>query len=127
MVEDGWMHGKPAASPRSGATWASENAARRQRDRADAKVPRHRDTRVAGMERAYPEAERLDLVEEISGHRIADPYRWLEDADAEQTERWASAQDALFAAHQARCPARDRLRARLLDLLPARVRSPPGA
>src|SRR5512132_425055 len=99
MPEDRWMHGKAAASPRSGATWASENAASvylrgprgnveqrgafpwgaHQRDRADAKVPRHRDTRVAGMERAYPEAERLDLVEEISGHRIADPYRWLED------------------------------------------------
>ncbi|HEV8526624.1 MAG TPA: hypothetical protein VGS60_03590, partial [Actinomycetes bacterium] len=63
------------------------------------------------MERAYPEAERLDLVEEISGHRIADPYRWLEDADAEQTERWANAQDALFAAHQARWPDRDGLRA----------------
>src|SRR4029453_13607479 len=73
MVEDGWMHGKPAASPRSGATWASENAARRQRDRADAKVPRHRDTRVAGMERAYPEAERLAPVEGISGARPPRP------------------------------------------------------
>jgi len=125
MPDDRWMHGKAAASPRSGATWASENAARRQRDRADAKVPRYRDTRVAGMERAYPEAERLDLVEEISGHRVADPYRWLEDADAEQTERWANAQDALFAAHQARWPDRDGLRARLLDLLAAGVVSPP--
>jgi hypothetical protein len=31
------MDGKAAAGPRSGPTWASENAARRQRDRADAK------------------------------------------------------------------------------------------
>src|SRR5262245_48499265 len=28
MPEDRWIHGKAAASPRSGATWASENAAR---------------------------------------------------------------------------------------------------
>ncbi len=81
--------------------------------------------RVAGMERAYPEAERLDLVEEIHGQRVADPYRWLEDTDSEQTERWAAAQDALFAAYQARWPDRDKLRARLLELLSAGVVSPP--
>ena len=28
----------------------------------------------------YPDAARLDLVEELHGHRVADPYRWLEDA-----------------------------------------------
>lgn len=77
------------------------------------------------MERAYPKAERLGLVEEIAGHRIADPYRWLEDAASEETERWASAQDALFAAHQARWPNRDELRARLTELLAAGMISPP--
>jgi len=30
---------------------------------------------------ADPEAQRLDLVEDLHGHRVADPYRWLEDAD----------------------------------------------
>src|SRR5659263_649462 len=28
---------------------------------------------------AYPTARRLDLVEDLHGHRVADPYRWLED------------------------------------------------
>jgi len=38
------MHGKAAASPRSGATWASEYVARHQRDQADAKRLWTRDT-----------------------------------------------------------------------------------
>ena len=45
----------------------------------------------------YPDAARLDLSEELHGHRVSDPYRWLEDAASEQTEAWAAAQDALLA------------------------------
>jgi hypothetical protein len=37
MPEDRWVHGNAAVSLRSGATWASANAARRQRDQADVK------------------------------------------------------------------------------------------
>ncbi|WP_063627920.1 prolyl oligopeptidase family serine peptidase [Actinospica robiniae] len=47
---------------------------------------------------SYPDAERLDLVEELHGHRIADPYRWLEDVSSPTTERWSTDQDTLFAA-----------------------------
>ena len=36
----------------------------------------------------YPEAPRLDLVEDLHGHRVADPYRWLEDAADPRTEAW---------------------------------------
>src|SRR5664280_555487 len=28
----------------------------------------------------YPDAPRLDVVDELFGSRVADPYRWLEDA-----------------------------------------------
>ena len=50
---------------------------------------------------AYPQAERLDLVEELHGHRVADPYRWLEDPAGENTVAWSAAQDELYAAFQA--------------------------
>ena len=43
----------------------------------------------------YPDAERLDLVEDLHGHAVADPYRWLEDADDPRTAAWTQAQDAL--------------------------------
>src|ERR1700737_1253593 len=77
---------------------------------------------VAGMR--YPEAPRLDLVETIHGHRIADPYRWLEDPDAADTTAWAAAQDDLLVAWSAGVPGRGQLRARLHELLPGSV-SPP--
>src|ERR1700737_4558219 len=77
---------------------------------------------VAGMR--YPEAHRLDLVETIHGHRIADPYRWLEHADAADTTAWSAAQDELVAAWSAGGPGRDRLRSRLHQLLPGSVSAP---
>src|SRR4051812_6308363 len=43
----------------------------------------------------YPDAARLDLVEDLHGHRIADPYRWLEDPADPRTRAWTEAQDAL--------------------------------
>lgn len=49
----------------------------------------------------YPEAPRGSVVDELHGHRIPDPYRWLEDAESANTLAWQAAQDALFQAHRA--------------------------
>lgn len=67
----------------------------------------------------YPEAPRSDLLEELHGHPVSDPYRWLEDAESPATEEWSTAQDALFEAQLAQLPGRDRLRERLTRLLGA--------
>jgi prolyl oligopeptidase len=48
----------------------------------------------------YPRAERLDLAEELHGHRVADPYRRLEDPAAADTVAWSAAQDELYTAFQ---------------------------
>ena len=48
----------------------------------------------------YPRADRQDLVEELHGLRVPDPYRWLEDAGSEQTRRWSAAQDSLYEAER---------------------------
>lgn len=66
---------------------------------------------------AYPPAARLNLVEEVHGHRIADPYRWLEDAADPAVEDWSRAQDELLAAHRAGWADRAALRARLAQLM----------
>jgi prolyl oligopeptidase len=67
----------------------------------------------------YPDAERLDLTEDIHGRKVADPYRWLEDPGDPRTRAWCAAQDELFAGWQARwngAPASARLRRRLAEL-----------
>jgi prolyl oligopeptidase len=67
----------------------------------------------------YPAAERLNLVEDLYGHRVADPYRWLEDPADERTIAWSAAQDVLTREHLDRLPGRDALAARLRELLSA--------
>ena len=40
----------------------------------------------------YPEASRLDLTEDILGHQVSDPYRWLEDDTSAERAGWLAAQ-----------------------------------
>ncbi|RBY75773.1 S9 family peptidase [Geodermatophilus sp. TF02-6] len=67
----------------------------------------------------YPEAPRLDLVEHLHGHPVADPYRWLEDPADPRTVAWTRAQDALTAEALAALPLRERFAARLAELVHA--------
>ena len=55
----------------------------------------------------YPPAERLDLLETLHGHAVADPYRWLEDTDSAATKEWATAQDGLYSHFATRFHSRD--------------------
>jgi prolyl oligopeptidase len=67
----------------------------------------------------YPPAERQDVVDEIHGVRVADPYRWLEDPGSSRTKEWLAAQDELYAGYAAGLPGRERLVRRLTELLAA--------
>lgn len=74
-------------------------------------------TQEAADRRAYPPAERLDLVERLSGHVVRDPYRWLEDPEDPRTDRWSRAQEDLSDAWFRALPGREPLRRHLRDLL----------
>ncbi|MGN8245833.1 prolyl oligopeptidase family serine peptidase [Cellulomonas soli] len=50
----------------------------------------------------YPTARRTDLVEDLHGHLVADPYRWLESVDDPETQQWSAAQDELYARYRTR-------------------------
>jgi len=67
----------------------------------------------------YPDAPRLDLVENLHGHSVADPYRWLEDAADPRTAAWAAAQDELAADLLAGLPTRPVFAERLERLVQA--------
>src|SRR5258708_26657463 len=48
-----------------------------------------------------PAAWRSDVVEDLFGFLVSDPYRWLEDGNDACVRDWAAAQDRLFRAYRA--------------------------
>jgi len=72
---------------------------------------------MASFTPQYPPAPRLDLTEDLFGHRVADPYRWLEDAGAAETGQWLAAEEELWAAYRAQLPDRDRFAGRVRELM----------
>src|SRR5580700_5007964 len=68
-------------------------------------------------EMSYPEARRLDLTEDIFGHQVSDPYRWMEDTDSAERADWLRAEAALFSAERAHWPGREILAERVRELL----------
>ena len=73
--------------------------------------------RVQDPAAGYPEATRLDLVEDLFGHQVADPYRWLEDTESPQSRRWLAAEDELWAASRDELPRRAQFTERVRELL----------
>lgn len=73
----------------------------------------------------YPDAERLDLVDDLHGRPVADPYRWLEDPADPRTVSWSAAQDGLVRPHLDALPGRDTLAATMHRLHSAGSVSPP--
>src|SRR5436305_13510174 len=64
----------------------------------------------------YPESPRVEQVDEYHGVKVADPYRWLEDLDSQQTRDWVAAQNRLTSAYLAAIPEREPIRRRLTEL-----------
>jgi prolyl oligopeptidase len=72
---------------------------------------------MASLSERYPAARRLDLTEDLFGHQVADPYRWLEDADSAETRQWLAAEDELWAGYRDGLPRRENFAARVRELL----------
>ena len=67
---------------------------------------------------AGPPKARVDAVEEtIHGHKIADPYRWLEDASSPDSQEYVRAEMAYTRSLLDPLPGRDRIHERLTQLL----------
>jgi prolyl oligopeptidase len=60
-----------------------------------------------------PETRRDDTIEVLHGVSIADPYRWLEDGQSEQTRAWIAGQAAHTQSVLAAAPPADEVRRRL--------------
>src|SRR5262245_1746624 len=64
----------------------------------------------------YSPTHTVDQIDDYHGVKVADPYRWLEDLNAEETKAWVEAQNRLISGYLAEVPARDRLKQRLTAL-----------
>jgi prolyl oligopeptidase len=63
----------------------------------------------------YPFARKADVLDDYHGTKVADPYRWLEDADSEETLAWVEAENEL-ALGFIRTKGWERIRDRLTEL-----------
>ena len=72
--------------------------------------------RQSGERLPYPESRRCDQVDVYHGVAVADPYRWLEELDSEETRSWIDAQNRVTAAWLRAIPAREEIRRRLTQL-----------
>ncbi|MDQ7087824.1 MAG: hypothetical protein Q9Q13_08205 [Acidobacteriota bacterium] len=66
---------------------------------------------------APPQTRIEEVVEEIHGVRVVDPYRWLEDQQSPETRAWIEAQNAYTDSLLGDLPGRDQLLQRLTPLM----------
>jgi prolyl oligopeptidase len=65
----------------------------------------------------YPSTKKDNVVEKLHGVEVADPYRWLENADSPATKEWTEKQNALTRGVLDKLPGRDKIHDRLNTLL----------
>ncbi|MFX1561314.1 MAG: prolyl oligopeptidase family serine peptidase, partial [Promethearchaeota archaeon] len=68
------------------------------------------------MGRSYPETRRENIVDEIHGVKIEDPYRWLEDASSSEVQEWVDEQNKLTLSLLDEYGGEDIFKKRMLDL-----------
>ncbi len=64
-------------------------------------------------QRRYPETRKAAVQDNYFGTTIADPYRWLEDDNSEETKNWVTSQNQVTNEYLAQIPLREKVRARL--------------
>ncbi|MYM93525.1 prolyl oligopeptidase family serine peptidase [Duganella vulcania] len=71
---------------------------------------------VAGPGMNYPVTRTVDQTDDYHGVKVADPYRWLEDANSDETHAWVEAQNKLTQGYLSQIPGRDAIKSRLTKL-----------
>ncbi|NEP28138.1 MAG: S9 family peptidase, partial [Moorea sp. SIO3I6] len=64
----------------------------------------------------YPKSRKADQVDDYHGTLVADPYRWLEDPDSEETKAWVEAQNQVTFGYLSEIPTRETLKQRITKL-----------
>ena len=64
----------------------------------------------------YPETKRVEQTDDYHGTKVADPFRWLEDDNSDETKAWVVEQNKLTNSYLNEIPERAKLKARLTEL-----------
>lgn len=66
---------------------------------------------------APPPTRTVPVVDDYHGHKVADPYRWLENSADPEVQAWVQAQNAFTESRLKALPGREQLAARLTEVL----------
>ncbi|RIK77059.1 MAG: hypothetical protein DCC68_18095 [Planctomycetota bacterium] len=80
-----------------------------------AKEEKSVETKKAGKFE-YPVTQKGDQTDDYHGTKVADPYRWLEEPDSDETKAWVEAQNKATFGYLESLPERETLRKRLTEL-----------
>ncbi|MGK7888628.1 MAG: prolyl oligopeptidase family protein [Leptolyngbyaceae cyanobacterium] len=64
----------------------------------------------------YPTSAKVDQVDDYHGTTVADPYRWLENPDSEESQVWIAAQNQVTFGYLNEIPQRQQIKERLTEL-----------
>ncbi|NOX85050.1 MAG: S9 family peptidase [Chlorobi bacterium] len=64
----------------------------------------------------YPRAKKVDTTDVYFGHKVADPYRWLEDDNSKETKEWVKAENKITQEYLSKIPFREEFRERLTEI-----------
>ncbi len=64
----------------------------------------------------YPVARKSDQIDDYHGTAVADPYRWLEDADSAETRAWVQAENKITFSYLDQIPFRQSIKDRMTRL-----------
>jgi prolyl oligopeptidase len=64
----------------------------------------------------YPVTAQVDQVDDYHGTQVADPYRWLEDPNSDETKAWVEAENQVTFGYLSDIPIREHLKQRLTQI-----------
>jgi prolyl oligopeptidase len=71
---------------------------------------------VGNTQIKYPVSKKVDTINDYHGTKVADPYRWLEDDNSEETKAWVTEQNAVTFNYLNKIPFREKVKARLSEM-----------
>ena len=71
---------------------------------------------LTGQSVDYPQAHKVEQVDDYHGTKVADPYRWLEDDNSPDTANWVVAENKLTFSYLEKIPYRAQVKQRLEQL-----------